>query len=387
MIKFPEIITNDFTFPITGPLREILLGFEWLIVFFCLQFAIIFLRRGFQFRREKKEILRNQDFKTDYYSHKKLLLIPKEFAWTFFFIGFGVMEIFYIFGDFYIDPSFRMEILFMGYLSAMITFWIFTFIIEYTEYRKSSHIFTKLFLILIIVVILLMIFAPNIVQTATFVIWIPVIFMLLLYLTSLYKLSKFNPKILLNTLILFVALGFLSIGFLGTTDLMMTHLGIISRLVGDIFQNVGLLVLGFTFHILPSFEEYEWKDALQELYVIDEAGRTLYFHQFKPLAKIEETDQLIVSSALTSVKLFLQEMTQKGEKLKLITVKGKSLMVAHGNFISCVIFVNKFLYNLQIKQQNFVKRFEDTYSHILKEWTGETTVFNSTAFIIDEMFS
>ena len=120
-------------FPITGPSREPLLILEWLIVFLFLELAIIF------WMRMKSEKV-----------HRLKILQEKAYSWL--LLGYSIMWVFIIIGDYYlVNPYLRTLFLNLGYVLLIICTLIFIYIMEKYKIFLRKFLFTNIFLIIIVI--------------------------------------------------------------------------------------------------------------------------------------------------------------------------------------------------------------------------------------------
>jgi len=148
--------------PIEGPLLEPLLIMECLIIAMTLEFGILFLLRA--------------------KSLKNRLASSQEFAYGIFFLGYSAMWIFYIFADY---PSvifeFRILLVNLGYVSLIVGAGSFIYLVEYNQIISKSYFYSKLFLCLIGVYILVLLFATTYYSIMAIFFWLMFIIFFTVY--------------------------------------------------------------------------------------------------------------------------------------------------------------------------------------------------------------
>ena len=138
-------------FPISGPLREILLGFEWIIVFFCFQFVLLFAIKLYFRSTKKKELQEIFHYEKKalaaQFDQYLLLLKIREFAWGFLFLLLGLTYLMFIIADYFAgDAKTRLFFLYAGYLFFLIGMTTLSFSLERNEIRTHNYVFSKIFL-------------------------------------------------------------------------------------------------------------------------------------------------------------------------------------------------------------------------------------------------
>ena len=136
-------------FPISGGLRVLMIGIEFMIAYFCFQFAAIFIIRYYlrtkkSFYSLTKKYSGLQHFKEQVDEYMNLLK-DRELAWGSLFLMLGLMYLFFIIADFY-TPSQEIRVIFltMGYAFYICGITVLTYSLEKNELRKTNFLYTKL---------------------------------------------------------------------------------------------------------------------------------------------------------------------------------------------------------------------------------------------------
>jgi hypothetical protein len=201
-------------------------------------------------------------------------------------------------------------------------------------------------------------------------------------------LIKFLRKLKTKGIFLFVGLAFMLIGFLLTTDALIEIYGLEGRMIGAIFQLISVVILSYFFLNLPPFNEFEWQDKIEALYLVDSAGICLYYKIFSE--KKELMDEHLISAAIASINIMLQGLIDSGGESKEISVikkKGENVIIYPGSIVSGVLYTSEELNFAKIVLKEFVDKFETLYRNILKDWSGDTNIFNPTEIIANDLFS
>ena len=177
---------------------------------------------------------------------------------------------------------------------------------------------------------------------------------------------------------------FIGFGFGITSDSFVILFGLIPRLVGDIFQIIGIIVL-FTFIInLPSLSEQNWKDKIDKLFLMRASGICVYYKFFKEPTN-RHGDQ-IISSAINTIKMMLKEISQDDGEM-IIEKEGKVLITYQGKYITGVIIADQNLSSLNFLLKRFIEKVEFIYSNIIRDWDGTMEIFLPIENITREIFS
>jgi len=112
----------------------------------------------------------------------------------------------------------------------------------------------------------------------------------------------------------------------------------------------------------------------QGLYIIYDDGRGVYNYAFK---KDVEQDPGLVSGMFSAITSFVKEMTKSTEALKKIDHGDITILLEYGNRIFGALFIKgNQTTEVRTPLKEFVKKFENYYIDILKNWTGSLSSFN-----------
>ena len=362
-------------FPITGYLRLSLLVMEWIYIITGFEISFIFLVR---YLKQEKNLRNLQDL--GYFS---------------LFFGFSLMWFFFIIGDYYasdriVSPFFiwergSMRALFLnfGYFTMIIAVFFLLFCIEkYDIFLFKRYLFTIIFSICAILFLLIFFIDITLTQPITYVFWIGVLFFFTIYII------KFIRKLKARGILLFSGLAFMLIGFLLTTDALIEVLGLEGRLIGALLQLISVVILSYFFLKMPAFNEFDWQDKIEALFLVNDAGICLYYKPFSD--KKELMEEHLISAAITSINIMLQGLTETkegGKGISVIKKKGENVIIYPGKFVSGVLYTSEELNSPKIILKEFVEKFETLYYNILMDWDGDTNLFKATEIIVDEIFN
>ena len=361
------MILGKIQFPLEGALAELLLIVEWIISFLFLELTLILWKRIIRNKNELKSL--------------------QEKAYFWIYLGFSLMWIFFIFSDFYVKTSvLRWLFLNFGYISLEIGAILFIYIIEIYKIFIKKHLFTIIFIIDIIIFFFVLIFAVEYTQIMSFTFWLLFIVFFSLYSKELQPIFNYNIALgsykykylkLLSGVILVI------VGFGLTTDFSINTLGLAIRLLGDILQILGMVLLFLFFISIPSFSEYDWKDKINNVLIVLKSGLFIYKKYFQ-----NENDPIydsVISGVITSLKMMLDTVSANDD-ISIIEKKGKIVIIQPGKYIYGVLICDENLNSLQILLSNFIEKIETIYSNVLENWDGDLKVFKPINDFAKEIF-
>ncbi|MHA1291407.1 MAG: hypothetical protein ACTSQJ_01920 [Promethearchaeota archaeon] len=134
---------------------------------------------------------------------------------------------------------------------------------------------------------------------------------------------------------------------------------------------------------LPPFSEFDWKDEIEDIFIINRGGICLFHKSIE--TKTDLLDDNLISGAISSINVMIEELTHdKG--VSVINKKGKSIIIYPGKFVSGIIFSKKDLNNIKLVLKDFIERFETIYSNILIDWDGNIEIFKPIDTMAKKMF-
>ncbi|MHA1460188.1 MAG: hypothetical protein ACTSO8_01800 [Promethearchaeota archaeon] len=361
------MLGQDFS-PLTGPLREPLLIIEWVLVFLFSELAFLLYMRVKNKEKELSSFIEN--------------------ASILFLLAYSSMWVFYIFGDYYMETyNSRLIIFNVGYILRMILGLIFIYQIEKFQVIIRKYLFSKIFSIFTFISVVLFFTAIKFTQYASLVLfWIPLLLIFLIYLIKLLKKTNEKPELQnYKAKIYFSILGviLLGLGFGATSDPIVSLFGLNLRLVGDIMQIVGIIILATFFTNLPTLSEQNWKDKIDKLFLMRDSGICIYYKFFKdPTNKREEQN---IAGAINTIKMILKEMSNKEGEM-VIEKEGKVLITSQGKYITGVIIADQNLNSLNFLLKRLIEKVEFLYSNIIRDWDGAMEIFLPIENITQEIF-
>ncbi len=312
-------------------------------------------------------------------------------AWGWLSTGYAATIIINIVSDFYAtDTQTRYDWLEFGYVAMSTGALIYIYNIESIGIIKTKYMFTISYCILyfiLLVLLVLSVFARvvsgYIVQLFMSGYLIP---MILLFIYTAKINQQIQGKLKVYSAAMIIGLFVFILGFLGATDVAVKSFEIGSwlRFIADIFQIVGLGMIGFFFSLLPSWREIEWRTTLKSLFIIYQGGTCIYQHDFTGCKESDDVE-LIIGNAVEMVKSVLDQVLLPGS-LKVFDFKDKKMVLEQGKHVSVAIIADSVSDSLDYVLHEFTRRFEAFFEKILQDWNGDSSVFEPTKVFIKSLF-
>jgi hypothetical protein len=137
---------------------------------------------------------------------------------------------------------------------------------------------------------------------------------------------------------------------------------------------------------LPDFGEFDWKQKIRALLIINRRDGVCLFSRFFHETKDDDSSRdILIAGALSSVQTVLKEMNGK-EDVESVHLSDKDLIFnTHKSFIG-VIIADEHLRSLQFRLQQFSQEFESIFQDILQTWDGNVNIFLPADVIADKIF-
>ncbi len=262
-----------------------------------------------------------------------------------------------------------------------------SFIIK-KEFSQIINInYVKIITILNLIPLIVLIFTPS---TRNPVFLVSIIFVVLnginiirfqiiLIKRSVGKIKRKFQFFLMGALVSFPALGFA----------ILVGIGILPPIINEIvyFTGVAILLLGFiiiTFSVyeFPPFYEFEWRENLLKLFIINQKTReNMYYHDFTDefvpedivIDSFEEISQddrtKLYSGGILGIESIITKITNtKEEKINKIEQKDSVILLAYSSvipYITYALIIRKDLLSLGHLLDSIKRQFEAFYREIL----------------------
>ncbi len=359
------MILEEFTRKIEGPLREPLLILEWVVFALFLELAFVFLIRT---ANQKKSLKNLQD--------KSYISL---------FLGFSFSKLFYMIGDYYVPLSLRMLFYNIAYFIMIVGLFFFIYNLEIYKVFVKKFLFTRVIIVFLIGFFLLLLVAPQFTQNYSYSFFAIFAVFLLIYIRAIVL--EFYVKLKLGIIKHFVVFcgGTFQIivGYALATDFAASLFGLGIRIMGDHLEIFGFFLLFLFFISIPSFSEYDWQDKIDSIYITKKDGLFLYKRSFRRTES--DVDQNIIAGMLTSIKLILQELTEK-KGVSIIERENKILIIYPSEYVNGVVICNQNLISVQILLKKFVEKIEAVFLNIFENWSGDVPISSAFEDISKEIF-
>jgi hypothetical protein len=364
IMKLFTLQTSHFS----GVLMELVLIFEWIMITFFLEITLYFVLRI----RGKKNELRTL----------------QEKAYIFLFLGYSLMWIFITISDFYLsNESIRIYLLNIGYLCEIVCTVIFIYILETYRNFYKPYIFTQIFSIFIGLYVFFFIFFIEYAPFFSSIFWIIFMVFFFKFTNELYHnfyVKRELSMLKYNFFELLFGIIFVSFGYQLTTRFLVETFGLLIRLLGDVFQIIGAILLFIFFLSIPSFSEYDWDKEMESVILMYKSGLLIYHKRFSS-NEDNEIKMNYFSGVLVSMKIMFKNLIQTDET-SIIKREGKYVILKTGKYVYGALICNKNLDSLHILLERFIERVELIFSTILENWNGNLQILKPIENIAKEIF-
>ncbi|MEJ2251484.1 MAG: hypothetical protein P8Y97_17745, partial [Candidatus Lokiarchaeota archaeon] len=288
------------------------------------------------------------------------------------------MWVFIIIADYYVtDNSIRIILLNIGFSLEILSVFLFIVFMESIKNFLGKYLFSISSAGLIAIYVSVLIFYPLYASFISNLFWVIFLIFFIFYLkeiyTDFYIIRKFG-NIKYKFIQLCLGVIFVVVGYQLTTRFITLLFGIHLRLIGDILQILGLILLTLFYNSVPSFSEYDWQDKINTLILAHHSGLLLYSTTFNETEEINEYS--LLSGAFSSLEMMLEETFQE-KQLSVIERDDKIIIIFSGNYTYGILITNENLKSLHILLKRFVEKVEIIYAKILENWNGDLRILNS----------
>ncbi len=366
------MILGVISYPITGPLRELLFVLEMLIMFFSEELAILFFYRYWKARKNPEEK-------------------QTEILWTLLLAGWGGMWGFIVVADFLAEPALLIPMRGIGLIFCGTAMYLFTFFGE--RRLRRGYLFSILFAFIFGGFGVVYLFAPFLLQLyvlgagGSFIVTVAV------YLIRINRYARFGPKYYLTLVFGCLCLLF---GFFGSMDIAVEVFGtLMSRAITDCVEIAGLGMLAIFFTYVTNFSEFNWRSQVKFIILFEKESGAVLFSQKMTLEyynigeKQAQLDQYLVASALTGVQLLLEQLNKgKTEAPPVKSFKQENAFVCleYGQKFAVAAICERSSTTLERLMKLFIQKVEVIYQNTLKTWGGDSRVFDSIKYLFRSVF-
>jgi hypothetical protein len=218
------------------------------------------------------------------------------------------------------------------------------------------------------------------------VFWLIFISFFIIYIIDFIKKAEKKTKLWKSVIKYLISFLIIPIGFFLTTDASIDTFGISIRLIGSLLQILSFSAIFYIFVKLPSLSEINWLEKVEEVFIIDKGGACLFYKSYIDTGT--KLDKFLISNAITSVKIILNELTSSNDTgTSIIRKENKVVSIHSGSLLTGVIISKEKLENFESYLRKLIQRLERLYYNVLKNWDGDLEIFNPIDDIIDEIFS
>ncbi len=346
--------------------RDIAVGFKITEAAFILLFAIIFMMRI-----KNKEETRNQK---EIYFGTAIFLICYVFS-DFFFLMAYYGQIFYVLSFYYENWKMATCIGIAG-----TAFFIFTIEknIDIIKRLNTRYAFTIISIVVLIITILINVEISRIIAYLS----LPFVFLIVL-IFHFYIFLKAPQEYKRDLFLSFIGFFIFLASYTLPTEIARSILSL--PLEGLLVISAVFVIFGvglYTFTVPPN-AELEWHQKILEIIVIhSQKGLNLFDYSFGTVSG--GTD--LIAGGLFGISSIIQEMTRSETKLKIIKQERANILLEHGTHVTIALISIEDLQILRKKLKHLIILFESLFKDILDDWKGDTSIFQPTKALIEEVF-
>ena len=122
--------------------------------------------------------------------------------------------------------------------------------------------------------------------------------------------------------------------------------------------------------------------VIEGIYIVNTDGIALYSQSFGEV----KVEPLLISGMLSAITSFVKETTSSQQYLQAIDHGDVVLMIEYGEGFFVTLLANRETPELRMRLREFVKRFQEQYGEVLKQWSGDQDEFKGTEQLVKEIF-
>ncbi len=257
---------------------------------------------------------------------------------------------------------------------------ILIFIAERIIRKKTKHFFLIYFIVLIILLIILKVLDIPIFIGFYFIISIPMWVLISLFI---YKLGWRTSGQLRQKMII-ALIGYSTFSLAVVYEIWL----IFHDEVAILFEIKGIILLaailmGYGFHTIPSFTEFDWDKKIRHLYILNPNGLCLFQHSFK-MQSI--TDEDLLGGSLIAIQSLMKEMIQSDKFLQVIDHGDAKIIFDRNPYAIGIIIADEDLYVLHFKLKRLLKEFDLLFGPIMTDWAGNLDIFKTFCSSVNKIF-
>ena len=187
---------------------------------------------------------------------------------------------------------------------------------------------------------------------------------------------------LIGTIIITFGLLFRVFSFSSYSDLFI-------YLVGTFMAIIGTVIVVYSFSAFTTFSDLNWKEKLNELYVINNSGIALYAFSFEKntnLEFFEDTETILVGGVFSSIEKLLAHMMKTEENLQEIDYQNLKILMEKGEEVFGVLILNDQSSFLQYKLTVFLREFENFFKEEIENFRGDIVTFKIAKKLVQHVF-
>lgn len=151
-----------------------------------------------------------------------------------------------------------------------------------------------------------------------------------------------------------------------------------------IIQNIGMIIIGFTFFKASKRPWLLQRQRIHMLLVYSESGIQLYSKIFGDQISLNDTE--LLTGAFSAISNLFKEATKTTGNIDTIILEGRELKIIKKDHFLCALLVDYTTQASNMAHKNFTQDFETTFSKQLENFVGEVSEFQKADSIARHYF-
>jgi len=150
---------------------------------------------------------------------------------------------------------------------------------------------------------------------------------------------------------------------------------------------IAAMLTGIGFLSIPSFTEFNWREKIRQLYLVNPQGICVFQYAFKSSMKSDSIrDEDLFSGGIFAIQSLMQEMINSDKTLSVIDHKDAKIIFEQSPHANVMMIADENLYIIHFKLQQLLKQFELLFGELMKDWNGDLNLFKPLQAIIKNIF-
>ncbi len=306
-------------------------------------------------------------------------IVDIRLAWAIFLLGLATNAFSFMITDVAVlsavENAFWIK---MGYISIMFSITAFFFALERILPYKTKSVFSISGLFITVVTI----FVPqDVMRILAFGFGSLVFILMLLFFRYFRAHTSDETQLSYQLLSTGIIIGF--VGFVLRNDVVLVNFGVDYYLLGLLLITIGIMMFGGSIIQSPAYDELDWPEQVNELYVIAEGGILMFYHSFNEEHKFDED---LAAAGISGFQDMLKEITESEEGFRRVSIGSNEILFSHGSTVVTALVANAPYRILLDKVDDFTEKFELLFSERIHQRMRPLTGELPALLLIENVF-